>query len=1537
MTHLLKWSSLTSNDRCIAVCTRVQPTNFLIKSLNHDAIDLLEYPFLTITKVPPGFVLHIGATVSARSVKLLARVPNPDDPETRDMWWNELRMEIRSHARAIGCNMVLGYMESTTISKKRKKMQKESLAKKLEEQKARNVELMEELNRMRTEKEASLPAILNTSTLSIEADGVQNISNFEGGVGPSSTQCVSSQPGREESRFMSSVHQLSITSINVPECKPAEEDDIHRHSFEMWRDLLMDSMKLAGIEDETTKFTVFKVKAGPRLLEIFKSTKSDPSAPDQLERPFSNALYRLKSYFGSGSDVMLQRRKLALMFQKAEETDLTFINRVGATARMCDFDEDKEFEQIVGTIAEHAHNKEVRATALKMLSRKGTFTDLVDKVREIEAIRLNEEFFKRKHGNSEQAVLAPVSADFPRRSIQRKFVHRSNIGGNHHQRGNQRFHPFNGSGENFRRFGVDNRRRGGNISIGMSRQRKCWRCDSAFHSPADCRAIDKVCHSCGRIGHLQRACRSSNLRDAKSPTGKDSQSQEPAAKLIAYVEKEESNDSVAENSHVEYCMPAQLATVMEQSKGGLISATVAGMPCQFLIDSGAQVNTFTEDLFIKLKTDQFHKNEIFNLQDKSDRTLKPYASCNVIKVLATFEAFLHITDNRPVLLEKFYVVREIRSLLSRATATRYSVLLLGLSVPVTDEGSMLNIEVNPVAIAPITDQESFPKFNIPPVKISYNKSIAPCRNIFMNIPIAVKPLAKERLHQLVSTDIIEPVVEEMDVSFCSFLLVIPKGKNDIRLVIDLRGPNKYIYRTPFTMPTLDSILADLNGARWFSTIDLTNAFFHIELDEESRHLTTFCTEFGMFRCVRLPFGLCNAPDIFQEVLQRKILMGCKGVRNYLDDILVYGKTKEEHDENLALVMERLREHNVKLNMSKCVFGSQSVKFLGFALTDRGWKVEDGKISAIRDFRRPVSCAEVKSFLGLVTFADRFIFKRADKTEHLRALANGDRFYWTNNEEKEFEFLRNDALKSIKRLGYYDPDDQTELLVDASPIGLGAVLVQFNKSSIPRIIACASKALTVTEQRYPQTHKEALAVVWGVERFSSYLLSKKFVIRTDSEANEFIFNSNHRFGKRAVSRAETWALRLQPYDFSIKRVPGEQNIADALSRLIHKSQEAIPFETDNDSHFLYTLDPGCMELTWQEIETAAEQDIEIQMVRMALQTDTWHEKLLKYEAHKKEMYFLGFLIFKDNKVILPSCLRDKAMASAHGGHSGEVSMKRIMREFFWWPGMSVDVENFVKNCETCVRLSRRNPSLPLASRDLPDGPWEIIQIDFLSIPGCGSGEFLMVVDTYSRYVSVVEMRRIDAESTNAALCGVFLIWGYPHIIQSDNGPPFQSSAFVQFWNEKGVKVRKSIPLSPQSNGAVERQNQGVIKAVAAAKLDGNNWRLAMQQYVHNHNTLIPHSRLGVTPFELLVGWKYRGTFPSLWCRKELDRSDIRERDAVAKLTSKKHADMARGAKETQFSVGEKVLLAQYKNRKTDPTTFSSGEVLSQLRKSNPALD
>lgn len=376
------------------------------------------------------------------------------------------------------------------------------MARKLKAERAEKTEIAGQLEKLQSELEVLKST--KEHTTANEKDTTDDGSvDFEVVPKASSTQRQSRTMGNlEDSRFLSSVNQLSISSIAVPECKPLTGDDeIHRHTFEIWKDLLNDCMALAGIEDEATKFTVFKVKAGPRLLTIYRNTRSNAEAPDANVSPFSNAMYRLKLYFGSSSDVMFQRRRLALMEQKPEESDLSFITRVGETAQLCDFDKNKEFEEIVKTIAEHAKCKEVRVTALKMVNRNGTFTELVDKVREIQAIRLNEEFFAVKHARREllaqPAVIAPVSAENPKPSSRRNFAYRTDNRFAPYSRNNPRYNQRTVQPPAWRTNRGDVNRR--NVADKEQGQRsdRCWRCNSFFHVPSECNAVNLVCRKCG--------------------------------------------------------------------------------------------------------------------------------------------------------------------------------------------------------------------------------------------------------------------------------------------------------------------------------------------------------------------------------------------------------------------------------------------------------------------------------------------------------------------------------------------------------------------------------------------------------------------------------------------------------------------------------------------------------------------------------------------------------------------------------------------------------------------------------------------------------------------------------------------------------------------------------------------------------------------------------------------------------------------------------------------------------------------------------
>lgn len=318
----------------------------------------------------------------------------------------------------------------------------------------------------------------------------------------------------------------------------------------------------------------------------------------------------------------------------------------------------------------------------------------------------------------------------------------------------------------------------------------------------------------------------------------------------------------------------------------------------------------------------------------------------------------------------------------------------------------------------------------------------------------------------------------------------------------------------------------LHGAKYFSKLDLSNAFYHIELSEKSRELTTFLAENGMFRFTRLMFGVNCPPEIFQREMTR-ILKDIKNKIVFIDDVLLFAETIKELRKTVSEVLQILRSNNLSLNTEKCEFDRTSIKFLGHEPNEKGFNVEESKVGDIRRFRRPSNVSKLRSFLGLASFVSTYIKSFADLSSPLWALVSSQNWSWGENQEKAFELIKERIIHSTVSLGYFSEFDRTYLYTDASPRALGAVLVQQNNAGVYRIISFASKSLSPTEKKYAQNQREALSAVWAVEHFSYFLLGRHFVLRTDAQGMAYILRRTREESKRALTRADGWALRLSP--------------------------------------------------------------------------------------------------------------------------------------------------------------------------------------------------------------------------------------------------------------------------------------------------------------------------------------------------------------------------------------------------------------------------
>lgn len=752
-------------------------------------------------------------------------------------------------------------------------------------------------------------------------------------------------------------------------------------------------------------------------------------------------------------------------------------------------------------------------------------------------------------------------------------------------------------------------------------------------------------------------------------------------------------------------------------------------------------------------------------------------------------------------------------------------------------------------------------------------------------------------------------------AWVSPMVIVPKADGEIRICIDMRQANKVIVRERHPLPTLDDILPQLSGAKFFSKLDIKNAFHQIELSQKSRFITTFITKRGLMRYTRLIFGINNAPELFQKILER-VLVGCKGSAIYLDDILVFGKSQEEHDNNLSNVLQRLTQYDVLLNEKKKEINKPLVHFMGHRISNQGVQPKLEKLDAIKKFRQPESPEECRSFLGLVTYLSRFIPHLATYADPLRKLIKDGsslKFEWKQEHSECFNKVKTSIL-SASLLGYYNKEDKTKVITDASPVGLGAILIQCDKRNNERVIMFASKSLTPTERRYCQTEREALAIVWAIERFHFYLIGSKFVLFTDHKPLTYMFLPT----SKPCARIERWVLRLQPYDFTVQYKQGKDNIADPFSRLSATEDNPVMFDEDAEHYVNAIYDTAAKAVTIDQVKESCKTDEFFQQLRDGLLNNHWSKSCEKWKLLAGEFSIVKEVILRGHRVYVPKALRSKVLKAGHEGHPGKEKLIQRLREKVWWPLMAKDCISESETCQLCALVAAPNKPIPMKMRQLPLGPWQDLAMDFTSSSTYGK-ELLVVIDYYSRFTEIKIQNTQQASETIKNLEEIFVTYGFPRTITADNGQPFASGDFKTFCDLHGIKLEHTPPLYAQANGLVERVNRDIKKRLQISRLNASDWKrdLLVDFLIMHRST--PHKTTGKTPFELMFNRKMRTKIPEMNDFSNTDDIDkeVRAKDASEKAKIKERADKTRGARKSEINVGDKVFLKNQPGDKLTP--------------------
>lgn len=509
------------------------------------------------------------------------------------------------------------------------------------------------------------------------------------------------------------------------------------------------------------------------------------------------------------------------------------------------------------------------------------------------------------------------------------------------------------------------------------------------------------------------------------------------------------------------------------------------------------------------------------------------------------------------------------------------------------------------------------------------------------IPHMLKDKVKDEQKRMERMDIITKV--EQPTKWVNPIVVVKKPNGDVRICLDSVKLNKSIQREHYPLKTVEKVAASLGDAKIFTTLDVTSGFYQIKLAEKSTWLTTFNTPFGRYKFERLPFGIVSAPEVFQRTMAQ-MFEDIEGCEVFVDDLLVWGKSEQEHNERLKNVMERAAEIDLKFNKEKCKINQKEVKYVGHTFGSDGLKPSADRVQAILDMPLPQDRKSLQRFMGMVNYLNKFIPNLSSVSKPLRELLNHSEWHWIKKQQEAYDILIS-LIVQLPVLKYFDINAAVTVSVDAYSEGLGACLLQGNQP-----VAHASRALNNDEKNYAQIEKEMLAIVYGTNKFHQYIYGKIVIVETDHKPLESLFKKPLC---KAPQRIQRMMLRVQHYDFTVKYSPGNTlYIADTLSRASQSGES----EQGNDEFEVHLLVPISKENV-EEFKKETESDVLLSKLKEVVLAG-WPEKISEVEPDlqiywnfREELCICDGLLLKGYRLITPSSLRTEMLDKIHSSHLG----------------------------------------------------------------------------------------------------------------------------------------------------------------------------------------------------------------------------------------------------------------------------------------------